>query len=126
MPARNRQRVSVPKVSIVLASSDDEAGGRRRSPVYCVHCEGFVEPKIMPSRPLGTIFVLAGVAALFGLPALENHSTTSLILVSLVFGAACALYVALRRPDRNRVCGLCGSPYIYIIEDHETSLRRAA
>ena len=95
-------------------------------PVYCLHCEEFVEPKVVRPGSSGVTFVLAGLAALFGLPALANGSVGSVSLLSLIFGAACAVYVAWRHPARNRVCGMCGSPYIIEDEDQVSFLRHAA
>lgn len=120
MSAQNRLRASAAKVSMVSASGVDEAAEGTSSPVYCMHCDSFVEPKIAPSSSSRVIYVSVGVAALLLLPALENTSIRSIILFSGFFGAALAIYVASRRPTRNRVCGQCSSPYIYFIEQDES------
>src|SRR5579859_5253769 len=84
---------------------------------YCVHCEDFVEPKFLSRGPSGFILVLAGLAAFLGVSVLGDHSVRFLTLFSLLIGAVLTLYVLWRRPNRTRVCGLCGSPYI-IMKDH--------
>jgi hypothetical protein len=123
---RNHADVPVSRLSIVPASRDADVVGRVDSPAYCLRCDRFVQTRLVPAGSSGVKLVLAGLAAFFLLPELINMAAGTLALLSALFGAALALYVARRRPFEKRVCGLCGSPYIHTIERRESPLRRAA